>query len=226
MKITYIYHSSYLIETETCYMLFDYFKGDLPPIQKDKPIYIFSSHSHYDHFDMSVFDIFKDYNAKYILSRDILKKYNIQDKNAIQVYANKNYEIDNLNITTLKSTDLGVAYLVYCDNKVIFHSGDLHYWVWQEETKQYNNNMTANYKKEIDKLVGIDIDVAFIPVDPRQEDWYNNGINYIMQNLNVKNIFPMHMWDKYEIIDNIISDRYNKDINIYKIHNTLDYWEV
>ena len=28
MKVTYIYHSSFLVETGTCYYLFDYFKGN------------------------------------------------------------------------------------------------------------------------------------------------------------------------------------------------------
>lgn len=223
MKITYIFHSCYLVETESCYILFDYFKGELPKLSKNKPIYVFSSHSHYDHFDIVVFDIFKDYDVKYILSRDIYKKFKIEKDNIIYVYANKKYTVDNIGIETLKSTDLGVAFVVTVDNKVIFHSGDLHYWVWKEESKQYNNNMTANYKREIEKIKDIDIDAAFVPLDPRQEEWYYKGMKYIIDNLNVKNIFAMHMWDRYEFIDKFNAQF---DQNIPKINNTLDTWEV
>lgn len=207
-------------------MLFDYFKGNLPPIDESKPIYVFSSHSHYDHFDKCIFDIFSDNNVKYILSRDIYKKFKIEADNITYVYANKEYEIDNLKIKTLKSTDLGVAFVISADDKVIYHSGDLHYWVWQEESKQYNNNMEANYKREIEKIKNINIDVAFVPLDPRQEDWFDKGIKFIIDNIKVKHIFPMHMWDKYEIIDKFLSGDYNKNINIYKISKELDTWEV
>ncbi|MGN1318406.1 MAG: MBL fold metallo-hydrolase [Lachnospirales bacterium] len=227
MKITYIYHSSYLIEFENLYMLFDYFNGELPKLNKNKPIYVFSSHSHADHFDISIFDILKDMNTKYILSRDIYKKHKIEADNITYVYPNKEYEIDNINIKTLKSTDLGVAFLMEYNNKTIFHSGDLHYWVWREETKEYNNNMEINYKREIEKLKNINIDIAFVPLDPRQEDWYYMGMNYIIDNLKVKNVFPMHLWDKYEIIDKFISEGYNKsDVKIFRITKPLDNWEV
>lgn len=30
MKITYIHHSAFLVETESAYLLFDYFQGKLP----------------------------------------------------------------------------------------------------------------------------------------------------------------------------------------------------
>ena len=40
MDITYIYHSCFLSELADATFLFDYFKGTLPPIRKDKPLYI------------------------------------------------------------------------------------------------------------------------------------------------------------------------------------------
>ncbi len=226
MKITYIYHSSFLIEFESCYMLFDYFKGNIPFINKNKPIYIFSSHSHSDHFNKIILEIFKNFNSKYILSRDIFKKYKIENENITYVYGNREYEIDNIKIKTLKSTDLGVAYIVECENKTIFHSGDLHFWVWQEETKQYNNNMEANYKREIEKLKDTNIDIAFIPLDPRQGSWYYKGMEYILSNVKIKNVFPMHSMENYDLIDKFInSDHYNNRYNskIYKLTEDKTY---
>ncbi len=36
MKITYINHSGFLVETRDCYYIFDYFKGELPYLDKKK----------------------------------------------------------------------------------------------------------------------------------------------------------------------------------------------
>ena len=36
MKITYINHSGFLIETRDCYYIFDYYKGELPHLDKEK----------------------------------------------------------------------------------------------------------------------------------------------------------------------------------------------
>ena len=55
MKITYIHHSSFSVELDNTILLFDYFKGNLPSFDKNKKLYVFSSHSHHDHFDESIF---------------------------------------------------------------------------------------------------------------------------------------------------------------------------
>ena len=54
MQITYIYHSGFLVETAECYYLFDYYKGTLPPLKSDKPILVFASHSHGDHYNKEI----------------------------------------------------------------------------------------------------------------------------------------------------------------------------
>ena len=52
MKITYIHHSAFLVETESAYLLFDYFQGKLPEFSEEKPLYVFASHRHPDHFSI------------------------------------------------------------------------------------------------------------------------------------------------------------------------------
>ena len=37
MNVTYINHSGFIVETESCYIIFDYFNGELPEFG-DKPI--------------------------------------------------------------------------------------------------------------------------------------------------------------------------------------------
>ena len=45
MKITYIHHSAFLVETESAYLLFDYFQGKLPEFSEEKPLYVFAQTS-------------------------------------------------------------------------------------------------------------------------------------------------------------------------------------
>lgn len=42
MKITYINHSGFLVETENCYYVFDYYKGELPRLDKSKEVVVFA----------------------------------------------------------------------------------------------------------------------------------------------------------------------------------------
>ena len=75
MKVTYIHHSSYLVETDSVTMLFDYFQGELPEIPEKKPLYVFASHRHGDHFSEVIFDLAKKYeNTIFVLSYDIEEK--------------------------------------------------------------------------------------------------------------------------------------------------------
>ena len=41
MKITYINHSGFLVETKDCYYIFDYYKGELPLLDKKKEVLVF-----------------------------------------------------------------------------------------------------------------------------------------------------------------------------------------
>ena len=99
MKITYIHHSSFSVEINKCILLFDYYKGNLPKFDENKKLYVFSSHSHYDHFDKAIFDLEKTHpNVTYILSNDIHvpKKDNIKFMGA-----NERLLVDDLEIKTL-----------------------------------------------------------------------------------------------------------------------------
>lgn len=211
MKITYIHHSSFCVEFENVILLFDYFQGKLPEFDKNKKIYVFASHKHPDHFDRKIFDLSLDYpNIKYILSSDIRMSASYMDKLQISelvreniIYIGKNTELDlsDIWIKTLTSTDQGVAFLVTCNDKVIYHAGDLNWWTWKGETDQEYKDMTTRFMNEMKKLKGETIDVAFVPLDPRQEERFWWGFHEFMKVTETKTVFPMHFWMDYSIID-------------------------
>lgn len=205
MKITYLEHSGFTIEHEDVVMIFDYYKGRLPDIPAEKKVYVFASHGHYDHFKRKIFRWSDAYeNVKYILSSDITDRG--PKGRTIYLEPRKEIELDGMKIRTLRSTDEGVAFFVRFKEMTIFHAGDLNWWHWEEETESYNEQMRQDYQREIDKLKDIVIDIAFVPLDPRQENQYAWGMDYFMKHTHTKYVFPMHMWGDYEVYDRLMEN--------------------
>ena len=57
MKVTYLNHSGFLLELEDCYIIFDYYRGELPLLNKEKEVFVFCSHVHADHYNPKVFSL-------------------------------------------------------------------------------------------------------------------------------------------------------------------------
>lgn len=222
MKITYIYHSCFTVELPDAVLIFDYYKGSLPAFDHTKKIFVFSSHKHHDHFNKEIFTIFQEYpQVTYILSKDIKMTEKYMERLGIPLeceekitYVGKDRTIslgDNIQLTTLTSTDEGVAFYLEWNDKVIYFAGDLNWWTWNGETKEEYEDMTARFQREIKKLSGKHIDVAFLPLDPRQEDRFYLGFDYFMRNTCTDIAFPMHMWEDYSVIERLKSMEESKD---------------
>lgn len=217
MQVIFIHHSCFLVEVDDKVLIFDYFAGDrvngytfkgkIPTYAPDTKIYMFASHKHQDHFDMDILRWTERYeNIRYILSKDIrispnfLKKHGIDPEVRGRVTfasADHKYEVDDLKITALRSTDAGVAYYVETNGVSIFHAGDLNDWKWEGAGDLINGKQTREYRHQIRKLSNKPINFAFLPMDPRQESDMFNGIDFFLRNTDAEFIFPMHMWQDY-----------------------------
>ena len=93
MKITYINHSGFLVEVKDCYYIFDYYKGELPPLDKNKEVIVFCSHFHEDHFNPQIFEILDDMGIRYraVLAKDIRKRKQLPDMKITYVYHDQTY---------------------------------------------------------------------------------------------------------------------------------------
>ncbi|SFE14300.1 MBL fold metallo-hydrolase [Peptostreptococcus sp. D1] len=228
MKLKYIYHSGFLIEFDEKNIIFDYYKGDIPYIDSEKKLYVVSTHSHRDHFNENIFEMFKDFkNAKYLLSDDI----EIEEREAICfLEGRKKYCIDDLEIETFESTDLGIAILITTEGKTIYHGGDLNWWTWHGyETQEEYDSMTERFFNEMKLLKNREIDLAMVALDPRQGDRYDWGLKYFIESTKTKYIAPMHLWDKYEFIDKFKEDNKEllEDIEIIDTHKTAaNHFEI
>lgn len=216
MKITHLYHSGFCVELEEAVLIFDYERGNLPikPEEGKRPVYIFASHVHPDHFHFRIFSF--GGQIRYVLSHDIKKKYNrnyfMKKGVSEQQYdricflkAHEEYEIDGLRIRTLDSTDCGVAFLVNAFGKTIYHAGDLNWWSWEGESEADELAMERKFKQEIESLSGITIDAAFLTLDGRQEERFYLGFDYFMRHTDTRLAYPMHYWNDASVVDRLLS---------------------
>ena len=221
LEVTYLHHSGFLVETDHYFLLFDYYTqngrhGLIDVVAyPEKQWLIFASHDHGDHFDPKIFSVAEQLNlAGIVLSDDINSTIDTK-KEMLFVSSGRQYDFLGATIQTLRSNDEGVAFLVSVDGVTVYHGGDLNWWHWNGESKAFHDEIAESYKTEINKIKGIDIDVAFIAVDTRLEDKYIWGLDYFMKQVGAKWVFPMHFWRRYEICQEIQKDSLAKR---YKEH--------
>lgn len=226
MTVTYLYHSGFVVEFDDIVLIFDYYKGELPETVRGKKLYVFSSHYHKDHFQYKVFDWALEYDATYVLSKDIRTKG--PEGRTVKVKRRQNLSVDELQIQTLRSTDEGVAFLVRVKGITLYHAGDLNWWHWEEEGPEYNEKMKRDYQAEIGTIEGEHIDLAFVPLDPRLEEAYGWGIDYFMRHTETIRLFPMHLWGGYKTIPRFIADPLSEDYRdrIVKIERRQQSFEM
>lgn len=230
-------HSRILVETENSILVFDYFQ-DTPlglevdkessflstdNFQTDKNVFVFASHGHDDHFDPIIFQWSKvNPNISYVLSRDIKEEVDHQIDGG-QVYYMDPYEsliIDNVNIKTFGSTDLGVSFLVNVDGLSLFHAGDLNWWHWADRfTEEELKREEDDFKRELGHIIGHNIDVACIPVDPRLGEFYHLAGLYFAEKVKPKFIVPIHFRDNFYICKDLAGLLENSPVKVVEFQH-------
>ena len=208
MKIIYVYHSGFIIESGKFAIIIDYYKDSEDEIVRRTletfpgKIYVLATHWHPDHFNR-VTKRWKEIHPdiQYILSKDILnRKFVTHD---IGNFMNKGEEWhdENISVKTFGSTDIGVSFLIEAEGKKIFHAGDLNNWHWDEEsTPKEIRTAERLFLKEI-KLLHDEtqsLDVAMFPVDIRLGKNYMRGAEQFVDIIRTGIFIPMHFGEKYD----------------------------
>ena len=203
IHITFLGHSGFFVETEGFCLLFDWSQGELPPLPA-KPLLVFASHRHQDHFLPRIFTLDDAVrNVTFFLGSDLQltdsrrQRWNVSDETCRHCRVMQGGDVidfPGVTVKALPSTDEGVAFLVSCDGKTIYHAGDLNWWHWEGEDPTWNRNMEADFKRYIEPLRGQHIDLAFAPLDHRQENAADWGFRYLLELADVARIVPMHQW--------------------------------
>jgi len=236
--VWHLFHSAFAVKTAHHLMIFDYYY-DEPAIQgkrslstgvvepseiSDQDVIVFISHEHDDHFFPDCFNWKETVkNIHYVVSHEVSQKdERFANKKGLvtSIGPNQDIEIAGVNITTLESTDSGVAFLVKADGLVIYHSGDLGCWNWEKskdaEIEFVNNNLRA--------LKNEKIDIAFHVAEPFLSDAGWGGILAFAKAFKPTLLIPMHLRGNYKAYSQIKAELKKRKIEVplWNINNRGD----
>lgn len=197
MRVTFLAHSGFLVELPSVLLLFDWWKGTLPPLPK-KPLLVFASHQHGDHFSPRIFSL----DARFILGYDIPA----ESIDAFSMRPGETQEVlPGVAVETLPSTDEGVAFLVTADGQTIFHAGDLNWWHWEGEPDPWNPDMAQKFQRYTESLRNRRIDLAMLPLDPRLGEAGFWGPRYFLELADIRRFLPMHQWKDFSFTEKFLA---------------------
>ena len=210
MRLTYIYHSGFSIETDGFSLLFDFFRDTNGKtsggyvtqhlLNRPGPLYVLASHFHPDHFNPEVLS-WKERkpDIHYLFSKDILKHRRARQDQAYWLKQGDTYADERLQVKAFGSTDVGVSFRVTLADKVLFHAGDLNNWHWKDEsTPQEVAGAEKMYLHELELLARETphIDLALFPIDPRLGSDFMRGAAQFVERLHPDLLVPMHFWKR------------------------------
>ena len=210
MKITFIAHSAFLVELTGFNLLFDWTgEQKIPDFDRSKPLYVFASHHHADHYTPRIFSLGMD-NVTYVLASCIRLSakrkagLGIDDTCVHRLKAGVTEAIGDLTVSTVRSNDAGVAFVVRTSEGDFFHAGDLNDWYWAEEADEWNEMIKAGFLKSLHALKDTEVDVAFLPLDGRLGEAYYWGFHQFMESIKCKKAFPMHCWGDFSVVERLL----------------------
>lgn len=207
MRVTHLFHSGFLVELKDCTLLFDWYPttqerltADLALIQRDRKLYVFVSHAHSDHYLPSIWklaQVLPGCDVTYIVDAQVAGDAPGElDLDVVSCEPEQIYEIDeHMEVTTLNSTDEGLAFCVDVCGRTVYHAGDLSVWWWPERDRSLNENSEAQCRYFLEVLEGKHIDLAMLPITPRAGADGDRGIELFMRQVGADVVVPMHYQD-------------------------------
>lgn len=196
--VTYLDHSGFAVETAQHLFVFDYYRDPAKRMENKlavgKPVYIFSSHAHGDHFNPAI-AAWQHQVEAYILSSDIKLAGGLSSVPANKLYYMSPYEElhhGSIQVKSFGSTDEGGSFLVEADGWRIFHAGDLNWWHWKGDTVENIAQAKTDFFRELAYLNGQQLDLAFFPVDSRLEEFRDIGVREFVRAASVNHLVAMH----------------------------------
>lgn len=234
-EITYIFHNCFLLKLPDRTFLFDYPHDKyLTKDQRElviskirsENLFVFSSHKHQDHYNPKVAG-FKDYAAaiNLIFSREIGGPYwKYSGLDCCFLNPDQEYEIQDLQITTFKSTDLGVAFLIRLKDYYIYHGGDLANWNWDELKPREKRDVEVYYQGVLETLAQHRISIAFSNADQRLPNWA--GALEFIEMVKPALFIPMHTFGETKILERFKSEITGSKGEVFLYRETGDSIKV
>lgn len=227
MKMEYLYHSGVLLENHEVQVFIDSYKDISKVINRDKRIYILASHGHSDHWNNDNIKYYGD-NVTFVLSSDITSSMSFKKeiesyksvfpwKQVVSVEPYEKYELRDINVSTYGSTDLGVSFIIEFDEKQIYHSGDLNWWHWENDSEEAQKKEANDYKTELNKFEFNQFDLAFVPLDPRLNAHCYLAMDYFLDQFGVALLVPIHFGENYSITQGLAKRYSERKVNVVQV---------
>ncbi len=204
MRAVFLGHSGFLVELPSVTLLFDWWKGALPPLRPGIPLLVFASHRHEDHFSPQIFSLNAHaflLGCDFQLSPRSRQAWGLSEETAAQCVCLGEQvrfsPLPDVTVETLPSTDEGAAFLVSADGQTVFHAGDLNWWHWAGEDPDWNRTMAARFLRYTEPLRNRRLDLAMLPLDPRLGEDAFRGPKHILESADVRCFLPMHQWGDF-----------------------------
>lgn len=222
MTITYYHHSGFSVASGSVLLVFDYWEGKakrLPEERRIKPdflarfneVYVFVSHDHEDHFDQTIYTWEQYAPVTYIIADDMADGVRGRRMGP----GGQMTLSDRVKVKAFGSMDAGVSYLVELDGVRFFHAGDLNFWHWREVSSAKEIELAdEDFRQEVAKIAGEEIDWCFFPVDPRMGMHFDAGANYFMMTIKPRVLSPMHFWMRGDVINEFARRSRTKETEI------------
>lgn len=221
-SLRYVWHDCFILSSPEADFIFDFWRDPaetdaastgLPPCLRgrdaSRPLYVFVSHHHKDHFTRRIFSwqhdcphihfiISKDTArfVRHLLRPDSIWKGDRVAPERVSVMTPGDVWTDGyLTVRAFGSTDTGCSYGLECAGKRFFHAGDLNAWIWKDESTPAEvraairdfDAITATIAEAMPQL-----DLAMFPVDSRiGRDWYEGAARFVRA-ISVARFIPMH----------------------------------
>ena len=207
-----LFHSGFAVRTSDHLMIFDYWPvvssasqrgglaaGFIDPVEiQDQNVIVFISHEHHDHWYRGSID-WEDKVKKihYVVSPEVADSdERFESRRGVVTVTPPDAvtKIGDLRVTTVQSTDSGVAFLVETGDLTIYHSGDHASWNWKNDPdaeEEFVNDLLKPIKDAR-------IDIAMHVADPRLSASGWSGAVSFARKFRPALLVPMHARGKYE----------------------------
>ncbi len=212
VQIRYLDHSGFRVDTEQFILVFDWYSDPAAVMQgsfeDQRPLFFFTSHSHYDHWNDEILTYPHGGPVYYYLDSSCEERVRASrvtltpNRQIIYIQPQKCYELTGLGdetaqLMTFPSTDEGVAFLLQCGELSIYHAGDLNCWDWQDENSEAvryaYTQILSQIKASLPGKAEAEPTLAFVPLDARLGDMAYDGCLLFLQQMHPRFLVPMHL---------------------------------
>lgn len=180
--ITHIFHNCFVLDAGASSYVFDIPSERFRPLKvlealrksiAGKDVVALFTHSHEDHFAPDYADVCDVARSlKAVVSDDIVEMYpDLVLDDALIVEPDEKYQYGDMDIATMMSNDLGVAYIIKTPERLkVYNGGDLACWDWDNASLAEQNFARNFFKDALRKISAAGVHVTFSNVDRRLQN--------------------------------------------------------